>query len=148
MFLNGLEASRMMEEAMRAIVYLTMVCGAATLSACAGNQVRKKDYSEIDVAVVPGCAKPSMQFDSLRDQESHAVTSDSLPVRVKPGVYSIELQCSWTRDAEGACVDTHGTPALMVPEYDLILNPKIRYVFSCDLEGPEYVIRMRESARN
>ncbi|HYM36619.1 MAG TPA: hypothetical protein VET48_14565 [Steroidobacteraceae bacterium] len=121
---------------------------AAVLAACVSSaHVKKKDYSEINIATVSGCDKPSMQFHELRDQRAHPIAASVLPMRVKPGVYTIGIECSWTHSDVGACIDTHGNPELKVPTYPLILNPKASYVFSCDLEGKEYVIRMSENSR-
>ena len=131
---------------MRALVCLLLLMFALMLGACASH-VRSRDYSEIDVATVSGCDKPSMHFHELRDRKAQPISASTLPLRVKPGVYTIGVECSWTHDRVGECVDTQGEPELKVPSYDLVLNPKVRYAFSCDLEGTEYVIRMRENNR-
>jgi len=124
------------------VVVIPVLCA---LGACA--HVKKRDYSELDIAIASGCDQPSMRFDDLRDGKARLVASQAVPIRVRPGVYTIGIECSWAHDAVGQCVDTRGMQGLQVPSYDLILNPKVRYVFSCDMEGKEYVIRMSENLR-
>jgi hypothetical protein len=122
------------------------ICTALALGACAS--VKKREYSELDVATVAGCQKPSMDFHELRDERAKPIAATALPLFVKPGTYMIGIECAWAHDRAGACVDTHGDPELKVSTYNLILYPSVRYAFSCDLEGKEYVIRMNENARN
>jgi len=123
------------------LLILFLLC---LFEACASH-VKKRDYSELDIATATGCTKPSMVFDALRDGSARPVSPANFPIRVKPGVYTIGIECSWAHDAVGECVDTQGIQGLQVPPYDLILNPKVRYLFSCDMEGKEYVIRMSEN---
>ena len=126
-------------------VLLIVLCAALFVGACAS--IKKKDYPVIDVATVSGCNKPSMQFHELLDERAQPIATGSLPLSVKPGTYTIGIECAWTHGKQGECVDTQGDPELKVPPYGLILYPKVRYAFSCDLEGKEYVIRMSEAAR-
>jgi hypothetical protein len=106
------------------------------------------DYSEIAVAVAPECQQSSVVVRELRGSDGKAGKSKKMPLRVPPGVYAIGVSCGTLFDSNAAaCTDSAATSGKNdVAPYELVLQPRRRYTFSCGLRKGQNVIRLDEAA--
>jgi len=123
---------------------------AGIMSACASAppQLDTSAYSEIAVAVAPECKQSSAVLRELHNADGKKIKAKEMPIRVSPGVYAIGVSCGTLFDASAAkCTDTSMTSDRNdVPAYELVLQPKKRYLFSCSLRKGHNVVRLDEAA--
>jgi len=117
------------------------------VSACA-SVPQSDEYSEIAVAIAPECDESSAVIRELRDANGREIRTKKMPVRVLPGVYSIGVSCGTLFDSStSGCRDTSATSEKNdVAPYELVLQPKKRYLFSCGERKGLNVIRLQEAA--
>ena len=128
---------------------VTLVICFASLAACKSSpHLAGESFAELDVFHAPECQQPSVRFRELRDKQARQVSTRHLPTQVRSGDYSIGLSCGSIFDSEhNACVVPKGRRSQYdVPTYSLVLRPRVRYSFRCDLIDGQWTYRMIESA--
>jgi hypothetical protein len=123
---------------------------AVIVSACASAPPLpdSSNYSEIAVMAAPECKQSSAVLRELRNSAGKEIKTKHLPVRVSPGVYAIGVSCGTLFDASAEkCTDTSTTSDRNhVPAYELVLQPRKRYLFSCSVRNGHNVVRLDEAA--
>ncbi len=120
----------------------------AALSACKTSpHYKKADYAEIATYLAPSCEKPSVRFRELRDEKANDVNLKRKPLRVRPGVYVIGLSCGTNFNSDlNACTAPEGDVTEHdVPAYNLVINPRVRYLFICLQVNGEWTYQMVKS---